>query len=49
MSRLSAASAIKLGADMTPGEYVLQVIVTDLLAGDKYGVASAWVDFKIVP
>jgi hypothetical protein len=49
MSRLSAASAIKLGADMTPGEYVLQVIVTDLLAGDKHGVVSAWVDFKIVP
>jgi VWFA-related protein len=49
MSRLSAASAIKLGVDMTPGEYVLQVIVTDLLAGDKYGVVSQWVDFKIVP
>lgn len=40
ISRLSAAGAIKLGADMTPGEYVLQVIVSDLLAGEKYGVAS---------
>ena len=49
MSRLSAASAIKLGADMTPGEYVLQVIVSDLLAGDKYGTTSRWVDFEIVP
>jgi VWFA-related protein len=49
INRLSAASAIKLGADMTPGEYVLQVIVTDLLAGDKYGVTSRWVDFQIVP
>jgi len=49
INRLSAASAIKLGADMTPGEYVLQVIVSDLVAGDKYNVASAWVDFKIVP
>jgi VWFA-related protein len=47
ISRLSAASAIKLGAEMTPGEYVLQVIVTDRLAGDNYGVASQWVDFKI--
>ena len=49
ISRLSAASAIQLGADMTPGEYVLQVIVTDLLAGDKHATASRWVDFKIVP
>lgn len=49
ISRLSAASAIKLGADMTPGEYVLQVIVSDVVAGEKYGVASQWVDFKIVP
>jgi VWFA-related protein len=49
LSRLSGASAIKLGAEMSPGEYVLQVIVTDLLAGDKYATASRWVDFKIVP
>src|SRR6185503_19269093 len=49
ITRLSAASAIKLGADMIPGDYVLQVIVTDLLAGDKYSVASQWVDFKIEP
>jgi VWFA-related protein len=49
LTRLSAASAIKLGADMTPGEYVLQLIVTDLLAEDKYATTSRWVDFKIVP
>jgi hypothetical protein len=49
VSRLSAASAIKLGGDMSPGEYVLQVIVNDLLAGAKYAMASRWVDFKIVP
>ncbi len=49
ISRLSAASAIHLGPDMSPGEYVLQVIVSDLLAGEKYATASRWVDFKIVP
>jgi VWFA-related protein len=49
ITRLSAASAIQVGADMTPGEYILQVIVNDLLAGDKYATASQWVDFKIVP
>jgi hypothetical protein len=49
MGRLSGASAIKLGGDMSPGEYVLQLVVTDLLAGDKYATTSRWVDFKIVP
>ena len=49
ISRLSGASAIKLGADMSAGEYVLQLIVTDLLAEAKYATASQWVDFKIVP
>ncbi|HEU4836208.1 MAG TPA: hypothetical protein VFS90_17390, partial [Pyrinomonadaceae bacterium] len=49
ITRLSGASAIKLGADMVPGEYVLQVIVTDLLAGEKYATTTRWVDFKIVP
>lgn len=49
IARLSAASSIKLGADMTAGEYVLQVIVTDLVAGDKYATVSRWVDFQIVP
>jgi VWFA-related protein len=49
ISRLSAASAIQLRGDMPPGEYFLQVIVTDLLAGDKYATTSRWVDFKIVP
>ena len=49
INRLAAASAIQLGAEMSPGEYVLQVIVNDLLAGDKYATASRWVDFKILP
>jgi hypothetical protein len=34
---------------MTPGDYVLQVIVSDLLAGEKYATTSQWVDFQIVP
>jgi VWFA-related protein len=48
LGRLSASSVINLGADMVPGEYTLQVIVTDLLAGDKYRTATGWVDFEIV-
>jgi VWFA-related protein len=49
ISRLSAASAIQLGANMTPGDYILHVIVNDLLAGEKKSTVSGWVDFKIVP
>jgi hypothetical protein len=49
ITRLSATSAIQLGGDMSPGDYLLQVIVTDLLAGDKYATTSRWVDFRIVP
>ncbi len=33
---------------MTPGEYVLQVIVTDKLAQGKFTVATQSVDFEIV-
>ena len=49
ITRLSATSAIQLGGDMSPGDYLLQVIVTDLLAGDKYATTSRWMDFRIVP
>jgi hypothetical protein len=33
---------------MQPGEYVLQIVVTDLLAKDKDRVATQWMDFEIV-
>ena len=49
ITRLSATSAIQLGGEMSPGDYLLQVIVTDLLAGGKYATTSRWVDFRIVP
>jgi len=48
LKRLMAAGAIQLGSQMPPGEYVLQVIVTDLLRKDKYRVASQWIDFEVV-
>jgi hypothetical protein len=46
--RLSAGGAIQLGSEMAPGEYVLQVLVTDPLANEKYRVASQWIDFEVV-
>ena len=46
--RLGGGGAIQLGTTMTPGEYMLQIVVTDLLAKEKYRVATQWMDFEIV-
>ncbi|MBD0326764.1 MAG: hypothetical protein ICV68_10045, partial [Pyrinomonadaceae bacterium] len=48
LKRITVNGGIQLGTDMPPGEYILQVIVTDLLAKDKYRVATQWMDFEIV-
>jgi hypothetical protein len=48
ITRLSAASSIRLGAALSPGEYALQVIVTDLAQPTKPIQASQWIDFEIV-
>lgn len=46
--RVFAAGTIQLGTELAPGEYVLQVIVTDLLADQKHRTATQWIDFEIV-
>lgn len=33
---------------LAPGEYVLQIVVTDLLAPEKHRTAAQWTDFEIV-
>jgi hypothetical protein len=48
LSRLAAGGAVTLGADMQPGEYVLQVTVNDLLADEKHRIATQWMDFELV-
>jgi VWFA-related protein len=52
MKRLLAGGRIQIGADMTPGDYALQVIVTDTLikekSKDKRRTATQWIDFEIV-
>jgi VWFA-related protein len=45
--RLVAFGRLQLGANLTPGEYVLQVVVTDTLARDKNRVTAQWIDFEI--
>jgi len=46
--RLVAGGKIQLGTDLVPGEYALQVIVTDLNADEKHRTATQWMDFEIV-
>jgi VWFA-related protein len=48
LKRLVASGAIQLGVEMVPGEYVIQVIVTDSRVSGKHRVASQWIDFEIV-
>jgi VWFA-related protein len=48
LQRLVVSGAIILGTDLTPGEYILQVVVTDALAEKKYRTATQWMDFEIV-
>jgi hypothetical protein len=47
LSRLAAGGSITLGADLPPGEYLLQVTVGDLLADEKHRAASQWIDFEV--
>jgi hypothetical protein len=48
LKRLMASGALQLGTDMIPGEYILQIVVTDLLASEKHRTATQWIDFEIV-
>jgi VWFA-related protein len=48
LKRLIAGGGVKLGADLIPGEYVLQLIVTDKLADEKHRIATQSMDFEIV-
>ena len=47
LKRLTTSGALSLGSELPPGEYALQVIVTDPLAKEKHRVASQWIDFEI--
>jgi len=45
--QLVGGGSFKLGSDLPPGEYVLQVIVIDHLAKSGHQVATQWIDFDI--
>jgi VWFA-related protein len=48
LARVEAAGRLQLGAALEPGEYVLQIVVTDAAAGKSHAVATQWIDFELV-
>ena len=47
-ARVAGIGRLQLGPEFEPGQYVLQVVVTDQLAKEKQQVAAQWVDFEIL-
>lgn len=47
LKHIRAAGRLRLGPELTSGEYVLQVIVIDKLAKEKYRTATQWMDFEL--
>jgi hypothetical protein len=45
---VNASGTIALGAAMLPGDYVMQIVVTDNLAREKYRSAAQFAQFEIV-
>jgi hypothetical protein len=49
MKRLNSGGRLVVGSVLAPGEYVLQVTVTDALARNRrYGTTAQWIDFEII-
>jgi hypothetical protein len=48
VKRLDAGGRLRIGPDLVPGQYVLQVVATDTLAKGRNRTASQWIDFEIV-
>lgn len=48
MARIKDYGYLRLNPEVQPGDYILQVIVRDLLAKAKAQIATQWIDFEIV-
>jgi VWFA-related protein len=46
--RIPSVGRLQLGSQFTPGEYVLQIVISDPSAKEKRPLASQWIDFEIV-
>ncbi len=47
-SKTAIAAAISLGTEMSLGDYVLQIVVTDNLAKEKRKIATQFVQFEVI-
>ena len=47
MKRLMGAGRLRLGPEMIPGEYIVEITVTDALAPKAVRTAMQWTDFEI--
>jgi len=45
---IASGTRIQLPNGMAPGDYVLQIVATDKLAGEKNRTATTWIDFEVV-
>ena len=45
---IPASGRLRLGDDLAPGEYMVQIVVTDKLAKEKDRLATQWMDFELV-
>ena len=48
IQKITFQGALSLGAEMPPGDYVLQTVVIDTLAKQKNQLATQWIQFEIV-
>jgi hypothetical protein len=45
--RLALVGRLRLGPELGPGAYTLEVAVTDTAGGRRHGTARQWADFDI--
>jgi VWFA-related protein len=46
--RINVTGSLRLAATVQPGEYIIQILITDALAKGKNATAAQWSDFEVV-
>jgi hypothetical protein len=46
--RIGIGGKLNLKKSQEPGRYVLQILITDKLAKEKYRIATQWTDFEVI-
>jgi len=48
VKELTAGGRLQIGTMLAPGQYLLEVIVTDQLEKEKFRTVTQWIDFEVV-